>query len=460
MSTKQLAETITEGGLRAINFFNGRLLSGEDLSQEQAAHREGRRLLGLATGEGIVSGLQVAVLSDATVATTRVRVLPGLALNRLGEIIRLSTPTEVALVPPRDTPTAQTDLFVECRPSGEASPLITGGGIYVLTIAPASSYQGRAQVSGLGESAATGQSCGSRYKVEGVRFGLVWLRLDNTASLPGVSLARLNELAALMNAGDPPSLSKLRNLLAHICFDTEQRASLPIAPLRGVDPLSLYDQPGPLDNLRTLGRLADCEVPLALLYWTGSGVQFLDMGAVRRRPMPGPPTNAWPLSVGGGYPATGEAISLQFQEQLAELTRPSVLPSQLSQLEAHAHFRYLPAAGLIPISGFQSSRGFNYGRFFQGIEYRQPFYLEGAAVEHLLRDSLDYPPIDLTSGEMVWLYLVRQNIEALNNGQLNPPQAYLIFSSGFMSYRGAARYDLNRYNYANYALTQALPEQV
>ena len=36
----QLQQPLTDGGIRSVNFFNGRLLSGKDLSREQAARRE------------------------------------------------------------------------------------------------------------------------------------------------------------------------------------------------------------------------------------------------------------------------------------------------------------------------------------------------------------------------------------------------------------------------------------
>src|ERR1041384_5963402 len=58
MSTINLEEPITLGGIQAINFFNGRLLSGEDLTQEQAMGLLRDRRLGQATGAGIVCGLE------------------------------------------------------------------------------------------------------------------------------------------------------------------------------------------------------------------------------------------------------------------------------------------------------------------------------------------------------------------------------------------------------------------
>jgi hypothetical protein len=52
---------------------------------------------------------------------------------------------------------------------------------------------------------------------------------------------------------------------------------------------------------------------------------------------------------------------------------------------------------------------------------------------------------------MLWLYRVRENIQAIDTGTPTPPQAFLIFTSGQMPYRGAARFNLARAGYSNYA---------
>src|SRR5438445_429455 len=46
MSARQLSEAITTGGIRSINFFNGRLLTAEDMTAEQAPRREADTGLG------------------------------------------------------------------------------------------------------------------------------------------------------------------------------------------------------------------------------------------------------------------------------------------------------------------------------------------------------------------------------------------------------------------------------
>jgi hypothetical protein len=94
---------------------------------------------------------------------------------------------------------------------------------------------------------------------------------------------------------------------------------------------------------------------------------------------------------------------------------------------------------------------FDYKVFFQNKIHRdESVFIEGAQVCSLMRDALAYPPIDLNSEEMVWLYLIRENIELFDLGATQRPQQYVVFVNGHTLYRGNARYDLNRWNFGNY----------
>ena len=62
-----------------------------------------------------------------------------------------------------------------------------------------------------------------------------------------------------------------------------------------------------------------------------------------------------------------------------------------------------------------------------------------------------YPPLSLDTGELIWLYQVRQNRQTIDAGGSGAPQPYLIFSSGHVPFCGEARFDVNRYSYSNYS---------
>src|SRR4051812_48149119 len=98
MATIQLGTGILDNGIRSVNFFNGRLLSGEDLSQEQTANRTARRYLGQAVGEGVAYGLEVSQSQGvSTPSMPVVTVQPGLAVNRNGQTLALTQSIDLAL---------------------------------------------------------------------------------------------------------------------------------------------------------------------------------------------------------------------------------------------------------------------------------------------------------------------------------------------------------------------------
>ena len=55
---------------------------------------------------------------------------------------------------------------------------------------------------------------------------------------------------------------------------------------------------------------------------------------------------------------------------------------------------------------------------------------------------------------MVWLYAVAENLieGARAAADHTRPDPYLIFASGNLPYRADARFNLHRWNYANFAL--------
>jgi hypothetical protein len=399
MDRIELLTPILEGGIRNTYFFNGRLLTAEDLRVEQEANRNQRQQLGQAIGEGIIYGLQVqetpGILPSSETPSSLVRVSAGLALNRLGQALLLPTDLDVALVHEEETVDAEAGLFVECEPP-EPTAIPTGTGVYILVLSPASGFEGRAPVSGLGGNGATSAGCGSQYAVEGVRFRLI--RLD-VKGISGISDTTHNQLDQLMLQSDVASLSKLRNLLAHLCFGTE------ILLTQFPDPFAPPETYGALDHLRAQGHLTDCDVPLVLLYWTTAGIQFTDMWSVRRRlvqPLVGDP---WPLHVGQRRLAEAEAMFLQFQNQIED-TR--LRETNLSSITAIGRFRYLPSAGYLPLGTGE----FNSDQFFSTLDVeRVP--VDVAALRWLVHQSWFLEPIDLLDPPPIRIYEAPENPDYL-----------------------------------------------
>ena len=118
-------------------------------------------------------------------------------------------------------------------------------------------------------------------------------------------------------------------------------------------------------------------------------------------------------------------------------------------IHATTVFDRLPAAGLLPIEALVD--GFDAPTFFSGLTTRGPFIVEGARSDPLLRASLGFDPIDLASGELIWLYEVRENRDPAiaDDGFARP---YVLFTNGFVPYAANAQFDLAHWDLANYAL--------
>jgi hypothetical protein len=375
----------------------------------------------------------------------------GLALNRLGDRAALTAAADVALVRAAKAETVE-GVFQICVPVTDS--LNKNLGLYVFTIAPASGLEGRAPMTELGTEGVAGK-CGSRYEVEGVKFDCRPVTLP-TGDAPARVEARalftaLQTKLQTLAAGEvSPELHKLRNIAAHLMFGSD------VSVRDWQDPLNLeVDQTahGWLQELRNQKRLTECEVPLALIFWSIRGIEFVDMWAVRRRISIARHTHR-PFSwlIAPRRTVEAEARLRQFQDQLEALRAAHPSPQTLS---ATSCFRYLPSAGLLPVVVATGDRrgnrlAFNPQTFFAGIVTRDPVFVEGARLEPLLRSSLEYPACDLSDPSMLWLYAARENSQAIAAGT-GVPSAYLAFATGHLPFYGLARFDVSQWDYSNFS---------
>jgi hypothetical protein len=410
MEFTQLGTPILRDGIQSINFFNGRLLSGEDLSQEQVANLQARQLLGKAIGDGIVYGLQVTqTLGVGSNQSPVLTISPGLALNRDGNPLQLKSSVDVALVPPPQGSSGIVNaLFADCRPP-QQGPSVTGKGVYLLTIQAASGKEGRAPVSGLGNLDA---ACNARYNTDGVQFRLIQL------SVPTAELA------------DAPHL---RNILAYRCFgsydaDVTSFFANPFGPI--------VDQYGLLDDLRA-DCLRDDEVPLALLYWTSTtGIEFIDLWSVRRRVTQRAANANWQVLVSDRMQAEGEARYFQFEGQIENIRIQET--NLMTSVAAVDHFKFLPPVGFLPITGTNSPSGFDKNRFFGSLASNDVSHIDARLLREFLHDSFFHQPIDTGKTEKIQLYWIHENVTAVQQQQV--PQLVLVFASAALADHDVARF--------------------
>jgi hypothetical protein len=438
MDAAQLLEPVLTSGIRDTNFFNGRILTADDLRTMQLASRQHDAQLGRAVGAGVLFGFDVTLLStNPTTGQVTLRVTSGLAFNELGEPVALGASVDLRLVVGIDEPVVE-GAFTVCQPP---SPQFTNEGLYVLTVMPATALEGRAPMTELGTEGVASK-CASRYAVDAVKFGIVRITLP-TSPPAGSLFAQLNAaLGRLQNAPpapgtDPlsnPDLSFVRNAIAYLCFGSEQRESEVRDPLARV----AIQRYGLLDTLRDGGLLAKCEVPLVAIFWRPTGVQFIDAWAVRRPVAPAARRRI----------AEGWAMFRQFQDQIDQLFRSGLTNTELAAIQSRQRFRFLPPVGLLPEAA-PGVRGFAEAAFFFDLPRREPEHVDGALLDSLIWTSLLHEPIDLQDDELVWLYRFWQNTLAQDDSQ--PPQLCLVFSSAHVPYLGPARFDVARWSNSNYA---------
>ncbi|MEC9433555.1 MAG: carboxypeptidase-like regulatory domain-containing protein [Pseudomonadota bacterium] len=397
--TYRLEEPILDDGVRFVNFFEGRILTGRDLTDEQAADRAQRLRLGRAVGAGVVAGLEVTqdASSDGAAAPV-VSVAPGLAVTGEGEALELRSPRLVALARAAEAAdAASADLFGPCAGQAPGATLPAGVGLYLLTLLPASGFQEEAPMAGIGESSAAGlaSGCGKRYATRGVAFRLV--RVDQALAAGGSPLA--SEIGALMTRTDLPGRSRLRNLAANALHGTGARdgfARDPFATLAAGG--SAWASRGLLDMLRAGSSplLAPCEVPLALIHWTLAGLGFVDAPAARLRPGADPLAAPWPLVHAARAEAQAEALRAQFQAQHAWLT--AALPAGAFPM-AIRDFRFLPATGLLPNAGLDT--------FLQGLPSAGTTIIPAARMLTVLEAGRACPALDLTADPTPAIRVIR-----------------------------------------------------
>lgn len=297
---------------------------------------------------------------------------------------------------------------------------IAGAGVYLLTVGPASATQGLAEVSGLSTGAAP---CNSKYKADGVQFRLVQIDL---------TLAELGDV------------NHLRNLVAYKCFGPADWAANVTDPF-GTPPAGH----GLIDQLRAAKTITGCEVPLAVLYWTATGgLVFVDMWAVRRRLTRWSSNDGLPSLLGDQAASLGQAMLLQFQDQLEAIRRQNPAPQAVRSSD---FFYFLPPLGFLPLAGSAAGAGFNYQQFFSQQTAHTPVFVADSRVQWMLNAFGGFPPIDLSSKELIWLYLVPTNTKMSN--QTGTVLPYALFAAGNVPYQGDSRYDLSHWNFSNYSLT-------
>jgi len=463
-SPEALNTPIVEEGLKRIPFFNGRVLTAEDLQTEQMANATERKRLGRALGTGVLDGLFVHKGSGDP--PTTVTVESGLALAPSGHVVQLPEETDLSVVSSieREETAGTKGKFADC--ARQTATVTTGSGAYLLVVRPAAKTQGRVPQTRLGGDGAAG-ACGAKHRVEGATLSLVRLDTDDKNLIPPPIQDKVRSLRGDIEdvLGDPsktlaPSnVSRLRNLLAHACLRTPQAlretADLYTAfrdAAQGKAGPNSDNPAGPTD-VQAYSEIGPCAVPIGLLYWVQDRILFVDNWSVRRRVHRLDPQSPAPAT--DRRQVEGEATFYQFQAHLADL--PDREPAgDLLDVELDTYFHYLPPACLVPLVNSAGRPGIAPETFLGNYPAREPVYVEGHRVPLLLSQAALTPPVDLNNRTALRVYKVRESDAARGNPETlpGPPLAtvrpFLLLASGYLPRIGDPRYDLSHWNYANF----------
>lgn len=325
METTNLSSPVL-ASLVSIRFFNGRMLTGEDLTREQRSLYARDARVAAALGAGVVRGLDVVADELNSSGGPVVRVTAGCAIDRRGEFIVLAEDTLVELRLPEPLPTQGRPDWRRCADAASDLPApapAADAGLYLLVIrsAPVDS----AEMARVLQVDRSNDPCMVNFVQEAAVFRLVRMT-DLEAGLVGVPEARL------------------RNVVAHACFGT---AAVPPAP--SVD---APESARAIEALYTkLAPTMACDLPLAVLRIRHTtGLVWIDQWAARRSITAAPTHVTLERATGPRGFAEAEARLLQFDNQLRALGGAPVASASPRAGSAAETFRWVPPAGELPAS--------------------------------------------------------------------------------------------------------------
>lgn len=422
-----LGRAVVEGGLERVPFFNGRVLTAEDLQVEQEADALARDRLGRAVGPGVLEGLWVC--SDEPAPKAGLVVDSGIGLNREGRAVHLPRRTRVDVLgeTERDTSAGTEGGFADC--AAIESVATAGSGAYLLVLEPAADTRGRVPRTELGGDGAAG-SCGARRRLEGGRLKLVGLDPIESSVVSEDVASQIDELTRHVeqrrsDGGTPEKAmrSRLRNLLAHACLGSGDpgRSSRGLYAHRtGGGSLERRGEArgGLPGSLGAIAELGPDQVPLALIYWAVDRIEILDVWSAR--------TVVRPETDGERAAAvTDRRLERLFQsvDHLADIVSSSGSPRQLRLDE---HVRFVPALAVVAEFGLDHPRGVDADRFLERFSRGTGGALAPGPLTDLIERSLRYPPVDLEARPNLLRFAAADAPETVSSGRFERPVTIFV----------------------------------
>jgi hypothetical protein len=324
---------VLDGLRRRPRYFDGRFLTGADLTRDQDYIRRRQADLARATGTGVVAGLQVSL--EGAAGGEMLTIAAGHGVTPSGDLVLVTTRRSFA---PLDLPAVERlDATLGLRAVPRA-PLGRRSGLFLLalravefTANPIAAYPTR---------------------IDGPRM------VEDGDVIEATAVT----LIPFPDTGGAATLGEARRALARRLFLG--------------DPAGL-----PQDAL-----------PLAMVALERGAIRWIDMAMVRRETGADTPLQ---VSLGARPRALAEAFVLQHQAHLSDVLAERAQGGLPAGFAAAEYFAALPAAGQLPAASILTDAlGFRQLWFPPAMEVDVSFVPEDE-VPSLIEESLGMPPIDL-----------------------------------------------------------------
>jgi hypothetical protein len=324
---------VLDGMRRRPRYFDGRFLTGADMTRDQDYIRQRQADLARATGTGVVNGLQVSMTGSP--GGELLVINPGHGVTPTGDIVMITTPRSIA---PLDLPTVEhLDAAMGLRLQPRL-PLGRRTGLFLLALR---SVEFTANPIAAYPTTITGP--------RQIEDGDI---IEATA----VTLIPYPDTSGAAN------LAEARRAVARSIFFGQARGQ-------------------PQDAL-----------PLAMIAMDRGSIRWIDMAMVRRETGADTPLQ---VSMGGRPRALAEAFVVQYQSHLRDVLSDRTASGLSASFAAAQYFAALPAAGQLPAAAIATdSLGFRQLWFPPAVDVDIGFVpIDELAA--LVEESLALPPIDL-----------------------------------------------------------------
>lgn len=322
-----------DGLRRRPRYFDGRMLTGADLTRDQDYIRQRQNDLASATGTGVVSGLRVAMTDDPRGQTLALE--SGHGVTPSGAIVMIEEQRDIGLLDIPETRRLDATLGLSRKPN---APLGRRSGLFILALRPV-------EFSANPLASYPTEITGQRSFEDG-----------------DIIEATTISLIAYPDGDAGGSLDEARRLVARQIFS------------------------GSADGI------PQDALPLAMVALDRGVVRWIDMPMVRRETGADTPLQ---VAMGARPRALSEAFVLQYNQHLEDVIAKRRASGLDMKFPAQEYFSYLPPAGQIPAEAISVGEDTLEQIWFpQGMDVNVSF-IPADEIVTIAEESLTLPPIDL-----------------------------------------------------------------